>query len=158
MGRADTPITTLKIQILGLGSFLFALTACTTDLGTGQADALQLNSLDGDLLAWGTFSGRNDHVVSGRVELLELDGTHYLRLGSTFSLDGAPDPKVGFGRSDSYDTSTTFAPLASHNGEQTYRLPDGFELGSLNQATIWCDQFSVALGTADLATSGSVGR
>ena len=106
--------------------------------------------MEGAVLASGEFSGRNDHVVTGRVELIELEGAHYLRLDPGFTLDGAPDPKIGFGRSGNYDTSTTFTELASNAGEQTYRLPADFELGSLNEATIWCDQFSVALGTAGL--------
>lgn len=105
---------------------------------------------DARVVASGTFDGRNDHVVSGTVEVVESGGKMFVRLGSDFSLDGAPDPKIGFGRGGEYDTSTTFTELGPHTGASSYALPDGFALGDLGEAYIWCDQFSVALGVAEL--------
>lgn len=141
-----------------LHALLVALTvsfvaACSpSSSGAEQADpAVEVGNLDGaTVVASGSFSGRNDHVVTGALEVLELDGRMYVRLASDFTLDGAPDPKIGFGRSGEYDESTTFTPLKSHSGSQDYALPEGFQLGTLNEAYIWCEKFSVALGVAAL--------
>ncbi len=139
-----------RLHSLLLSPLLVLVAACSTETAPTAADASTGADITGDVLVSGTFSGRNDHVVTGGVELLVQDGVAYLRLGADFSLDGAPDPRIGFGRSGEYDTTTTFSELTSTTGEQTYRLPDGFELGSLNEATIWCGDFSVPLGTAPL--------
>ena len=139
----------MKHQLTGLilSPLLLVAAACSTESPTQLPDA---SAITGDVLASGTFSGRSDHIVTGGVQLFEQGGVAYLRLDSDFSLDGAPDPRIGFGRSGEYDTTTTFTDLREHTGEQIYRLPNGFELGSLNEATIWCDEFSVPLGTATL--------
>ncbi len=131
-------------------SLIAACTPASSEAETGNTAGAPM-ALDGaTIVASGAFSGRNDHVVTGALEVLELDGRMYVRLASDFSLDGAPDPKIGFGRSGEYDESTTFTPLTSHSGSQDYALPEGFELGTLNEAYIWCEKFSVALGVAGL--------
>ncbi len=133
-----------------LSLFVVLAAACSSSSSLPSPPSVLSESVTGQVISSGTFSGRNDHVVSGGVELIQQDGTTYLRLDSTFSLDGAPDPRIGFSRSGEYDTSTTFTGLERHSGEQIYRLPSDFQLGSLNEATIWCDDFSVVLGTAPL--------
>ena len=101
-------------------------------------------------VAEGSFSGMNDHVVTGSVKIVELNGRSFLRLEDSFTLDGAPDPKVGFGASGKYNQASTVSPLREHKGAQDYALPANFSLDGLNEAYIWCDQFSVGLGVAKL--------
>lgn len=141
----------MKHPIRGLliAPLLILAAACSSNSAKVPSALVELNP-GGDMIASGSFSGRNDHVVTGAVQIVNVDGAYFLRLGPGFTLDGAPDPRIGFGRSGEYDTTTTFTDLAEIKGEQTYRLPDGFELGTLNEATIWCDDFSVALGVAPL--------
>ena len=146
----------LSINSLILALIVSAIAACAPSSSAQEGEAspqakITMRSLEGaSVIAQGSFSGENDHVVTGTVQIVELEGQTYLRLDDTFTLDGAPDPKVGFGRSGKYDTATTISPLRNHSGAQDYPLPAGFQLGSLNEAYIWCEQFSVSLGVAKL--------
>lgn len=99
------------------------------------------------VLAQGEFEGRSDHVVTGQVRVVQTDSGYALELGEDFSLDGAPDPKLGFG-SDGFDNSTLLPPLASDTGAQSYELPADFDLAAYNEVWLWCVQFDVPLGYA----------
>ncbi len=101
-------------------------------------------------VASGSFSGRNDHIVTGGVQVMNADGKSYVVLADSFSLDGAPDPKIGFGTDGEYDKETTFTVLDNITGEQTYLIPSSVDTSAFNEVYIWCDQFSVALGIASL--------
>ena len=103
-----------------------------------------------DVIAAGTFEGASDHVTTGGVEVVKTDTGYLLKLQPDFSLDGAPDPKLGFGNDGEYDTATTFSPLNANNGAQTYELPASLDPTGYNEAYVWCEQFSVPLGIAKL--------
>lgn len=141
-----------SLPVLALVAIALLFAACSkTAPVSASVDTPAIISLeDAQVTHTGTFSGRSDHVVTGGVEILESGGDHFLRLAADFTLDGAPDPVVGFGRAGAYDEASTVAPLRSHGGEQVYDLPDGFELGTLDEAYIWCGDFSVPLGVAQL--------
>lgn len=64
--------------------------------------------------------------------------------------DGAPDPKVGFGRDGAYDKTSQLAPLGAKKGHQTYQLPASVDPAKYNEVYIWCEQYSVPLGVAKL--------
>ncbi|NOJ28474.1 MAG: hypothetical protein DA330_10745, partial [Nitrososphaera sp.] len=42
-------------------------------------------------------------------------------------------------------------PLKANIGNQNYEIPDGVDLEKYNTALVWCKQFSVLFGSADLA-------
>lgn len=103
-----------------------------------------------EIVASGSFVGQSDHITTGAVTIKRTADGVIVELGDDFSLDGAPDPKLGFG-SDGYDTSTTFAPLRSNTGSQVYQVPAGIDVSSYNEFYIWCEKFSVPLGVAKLS-------
>ena len=111
------------------------------DLPLGQA---------AEIIARGTLVGASDHVTTGLVEIVKDGDTHVVRLADDFSLDGAPDPKLGFGNDGTYDTSTTFAPLEKLTGAQVYTLPASIDPTVYGEFYVWCEQFSVPLGVATL--------
>ena len=74
------------------------------------------------IVSSGTFEGRSDHVVTGGVTVLNTDSGTIVVLESNFSLDGAPDPKLGFGK-NGYVPATKFSVLESKTGLQAYRVP-----------------------------------
>ena len=98
----------------------------------------------------GTFSGASGHSTSGSVTVTESAGTTTLQLGSDFSLDGAPDPWIGFGKDGRFVGATRFVELGSHDGAQTYMVPSSVDLDAVNEVYIWCHKFSVPLGVARL--------
>ena len=100
--------------------------------------------------AEGTFKGASGHKTSGTVTI-EQDGDGYIAiLQSNFNFDGAPDPKLGFGKNGSYDGSSKIAHLGKLNGLQVYKIPAGIDVGAYNEFYVWCEKYSVPLGVAKL--------
>ncbi|MEP1199829.1 DM13 domain-containing protein [Tateyamaria sp.] len=107
------------------------------------------NAADAGAVASGTFTGASDHITTGGVEVIKNDdGSHTVVLGADFSLDGAPDPRVGFGKDGKYDKATGMGLLKSLNGKQSFTVPAGVNPADYNQVYIWCLKFNVPLGVA----------
>lgn len=98
----------------------------------------------------GSFTGASNHVTSGGVAIVKTAQGLAVKLGPDFFLDGAPDPKVGFGANGSYVDGTLIGELASTKGEQLYPIPAGMDVSQFNEIYIWCEKFSVPLGVAQL--------
>ncbi len=94
----------------------------------------------------GTFEGASNHVTSGTVHVT----TDSIDFQDDFSFDGAPDPKIGFGKNGEFDTSTIVEPLKANNGAQSYSIPDSVDLKAYNEVYVWCEKYSVPLGVARL--------
>ena len=77
---------------------------------------------DEQVLASGKFRGKSGHAASGGVKVVKTADGIRVVLGPDFRFDGAPDPKLGFGK-NGYVKSTQFSALKSNSGEQTYRIP-----------------------------------
>ena len=102
------------------------------------------------VVASGTFAGASGHTTSGGVSVVRTDAGATVVLEQDFSLDSAPDPKVGFGRDGAYDTKAQLAPLGANKGQQTYPIPDSVDPEKYNEVYIWCEKYSVPLGVAKL--------
>ena len=137
---------------LAVVALLAALTAGCMETGGGaQAPAVPVAShqVTGLETATGSFVGASGHVTSGTASVFWTGSQWVVSLGSDFSQDGAPDPVVGLGNG-AYDPAAKLGPLQSNTGAQTYPLPAGLDIGDYLQVYIWCEQFSVPLGVADL--------
>ena len=102
------------------------------------------------LLRSGTFDGQSDHVTTGTVRIVGEGDRTVLIFGADFSLDGAPSPTIGFSLDGKFVDASEFSELKSLNGEQRNVLPVGLDSAEYDTVTIWCDQFSVPLGSAPL--------
>ena len=103
-----------------------------------------------DPFSSGTFTGASDHITTGSVEIVaNADGSHTIVLGDDFSLDGAPDQSLGFGK-DGFVKASEFAKLRDLTGQQIYELPQDLDPAAYNEFYVWCAEFSVPLGVADL--------
>lgn len=103
-----------------------------------------------DIIASGTFTGASSHVTTGSVSVVKTADGMSVVLGSDFSLDGAPDPKVGFGKSGRYDSKSQLAHLQANSGEQSYPIPASITVSDYDEIYIWCEKFSVPLGVAKI--------
>ena len=98
----------------------------------------------------GQFSGDSGHDTSGLVQIVAADGGYVLRLGADFVHDGtAPDATVGFGM-DGYAEAFNLGRLPKNEGAQDFALPAGFDPALINEVYIWCKQYSVSLGSAQV--------
>ncbi len=124
-------------SILSLAAFAIAL-------------AVAQSSLAGDVILRGQFEGRSSHKTSGVATVENSAGGTMVVLGEDFSFDGAPDPKVGFGRDGTYDESSQLQALKSKSGRQEYTVPSSIDPTRYNELYIWCQRYSVPLGVAKL--------
>lgn len=135
---------------------MVAAAALLTACGTGASDepwrssaaAPATHAITGQKTAVGNLAGANGHATGGEVAVFKTTAGYVVSLGSDFSLDGAPDPHVSFG--DATRASVTLAPLASNTGAQIYGVPAGVDVGQYRHVYIWCDEFDVSLGVAEL--------
>lgn len=90
-------------------------------------------------LVRGTF-GERSHPGEGTAVVLN-DGSdeRFLRFEDDFGIDNGPDLSVYLGR------------LLGNVGSQNYEIPVGLDLGEFDTVVIWCDRFSDAFTTVDLA-------
>ncbi len=107
------------------------------------------HAAENKLIGNGIFKGESGHQASGVVSVWDTDQGRVVVLGKDFAFDGAPDPKLGFGKG-SYVPSSKFSELRSNSGEQTYSLPASIDPGNFNQVWIWCEQYNVPLGVAEI--------
>ncbi len=104
-----------------------------------------------ETVATGEFTGKSDHITTGGVKVVKTaDGGAVIILDSDFSLDGAPDPRVGLGKDGKYDAASNMGVLQFISGLQMYRLPPTVDVDDYNEVYIWCTKFSVPLGVASL--------
>ncbi|MGF1528535.1 MAG: DM13 domain-containing protein [Candidatus Competibacterales bacterium] len=135
---------------VGLSIFLFVIAGCASTSSRAPDSAATFTHLvTGQETARGTFRGESDHVTTGHASVFRSRGQWVISLASDFSLDGAPDPKVGLGN-NGYRPESQLGELKQLNGAQVYVLPAGLDIGDYNQVWIWCEQFNVPLGVAEL--------
>ena len=82
-----------------------------------------------EVLAAGSFHGKSGHATTGGVRVLRTADGLVVELGPDFTFDGAPDPKLGFGR-DGYDADTKLGALRANSGAQRYAVPKSVDPGA----------------------------
>ena len=110
-----------------------------------------MSAMAGGANPHGTFTGASDHITTGGVKIIKTaNGGAVVILDSDFSLDGAPDPRVGFGKDGKYVAATDLGKLGNLTGVQVYIVPASVNVDDFNEVYIWCRKFSVPLGVASL--------
>lgn len=97
----------------------------------------------------GSFVGQSGHTTRGDVRIIKQSGKTFVVLSKNFFLDGAPDPKVAFGK-NGFVKGTIIGKLRKLTGEQRYSVPAALDIRNFNQVYIWCEKFAVPLGIASV--------
>lgn len=101
--------------------------------------------------AKGSFTGASDHITTGGVSIVKTaNGGAVVILDSNFSLDGAPDPRVGFGKDGKFVDASDLGALTQKEGLQVYIVPASVNVDDFNEVYIWCKKFAVPLGVASI--------
>ena len=98
----------------------------------------------------GTFAGASGHITTGEVQVVKTETGYEIRLLGNFTFDGAPDPRIGFGKNGKFADATDFEPLASNSGAQVYQVPAGIDPNEFTDVFVWCRRYAVPLGVASL--------
>lgn len=129
--------------------FLLALLACQED------DATPTKPIDDNfdtssatLIKGGMFMGVG-HTVSGTAAIYEKDGKHYVVL-EPFNSQNGPDLKIYLSQDQTINTYVNLGAMKSTTGKQTYVIPDNTTITNYDYVLVWCQQFSVLFGKAEM--------
>jgi uncharacterized protein YxeA len=106
-----------------------------------------------ELVASGRFVGTNDgiHNAEGQAKILKLaDGKQLLRFEDFKSTNG-PDLYVYLATDKSAQDYVSLGRLKANIGNQNYEIPDEVDLAKYDTALVWCKQFSVLFGSAEIS-------
>ena len=130
---------------IALLSFMLAALAVITPVHAAGKLAVQ-----GQAIAQGQFEGRNNHLVTGTVQIVETQDGLVALLSDDFVLDGAPDPQLAFGHNGRVDPRSVFTKLGKIRGQQAYRIPANIDPANFTEFYVHCVRFNVPLGVASL--------
>lgn len=102
--------------------------------------------------ALGIFVGVGDgiHNAEGTAKVLSLDDTQFLRL-EDFKATNGPDLHVYLATDEKATDYVDLGSLKANIGNQNYQIPEGTDLSKYDTALVWCKQFSVLFGHANLS-------
>ncbi len=129
---------------------LFALLSCEEENNTPT------KLIDDDFdptmatkLKMGDFVGVGGHSVSGMASTYEENGTKVVLL-EPFNSQNGPDLKVYLSKDLNAGSYINLGGLKSTTGKQTYTIPGNPDLDEYPYVLIWCQQFSVGFGRAEI--------
>ena len=102
----------------------------------------------------GSFIGAGDgfHNAEGLAKVIPLgDGNSVLRLENFKSTNG-PNVHLYLSTDKTASNFVDLGRLKANNGNQNYNIPHGTDLEKYHMALIWCKDFSVLFGSAELKT------
>ena len=102
----------------------------------------------------GMFVGVGDgiHDAKGTATVIPADTGNILRLEEFRSTNG-PDLYVYLSTDKGATEYVNLGRLKANMGNQNYDIPDGTDLSKYDTVLVWCQQFSVLFGSAELVSS-----
>jgi hypothetical protein len=117
-----------------------------------QQQQQQQSNLTSTKIRTGSFIGAGDgfHNAEGLSKIIPLgDGSTILRLENFKSTNG-PNVHVYLSTDKTASNFIDLGRLKANNGNQNYNIPNGTDLAKYSMVLIWCKDFSVLFGSAEL--------
>jgi hypothetical protein len=144
-----------NMVMIGAGQINNTINESTITLDTTkQRQQQQSNAITAPRIMIGSFVGAGDgfHNAEGLVRVIPLgDGHTILRLENFKSTNG-PNVHLYLATDKAASNFIDLGRLKANNGNQNYNIPSGTNLAKYNMALIWCKDFSVLFGSAQLKT------
>lgn len=135
-----------KLFILCLS---LAMIACTADNVTPTTPVNDtFDPSKATLLKQGALVGIG-HTVSGAASIYNDQGTFVILL-DPYSSQSGPDLKVYLSKDINASEYINTGKLKSTTGKQFYTVPGTPDISQYNFVHIWCEQFTVVFGRAEL--------
>jgi hypothetical protein len=101
----------------------------------------------------GKFIGVGDgiHDAQGKALVLPLEGGQSILRLEEFRSTNGPDLYVYLATDSSASDYVSLGRLKANIGNQNYDIPSGTDLSKYDNVLIWCKQFSVLFGSAELS-------
>jgi hypothetical protein len=129
--------------------FTFLIVSCSKDDNTDTTTANDPVITTGKVIAQGSLSGNMNYKVSGVAKAIEDNGVKSVRL-ENFSSTNGPDLKVYLAKDANAASFINLGNLKSTSGNQNYALTGSINLAEYKYILIWCQQFGVLFGSAQL--------
>ena len=102
--------------------------------------------------ASGNFVGVGDgiHSTEGTAKVLSTDNSKFLRF-EDFKATNGPDLHVYLATDEKATDYVDLGSLKANIGNQNYQIPEGTDLAKYDTVLVWCKQFSVLFGHAELS-------
>jgi hypothetical protein len=134
--------------ILSAVVFLVLLSSCKKEKASDEMINDPINP-NATVLVKGNFSGANNYTVTGMVEVVN-DNNQKRLVFKNFNSSSGPDLRVYLATSTGASTIISLGNLKSTNGQQVYDISGMPDFAQYKFALIWCQQFSVLFGSAEL--------
>lgn len=136
-------------QLIWLSALTFVF-SCSPEDATPTTPANDaFDEATATLLREGSWMGSGSHTVLGEARIYDDNGKKVLLL-SNFSSTNGPDLRVYLSTTTTASSFISLGRLKSTSGRQVYEIPDGTDLEQFTFALIWCQQFSVLFGSAEI--------
>jgi hypothetical protein len=89
------------------------------------------------------------HTVSGTASIYEKSGMKTVLL-DPFSSQNGPDLRVYLSKDEKATSYITLGKLKSTGGKQSYEVPDNPDVTDYKFVLVWCEEFKVLFGKAEL--------
>ncbi|MCU0446446.1 MAG: DM13 domain-containing protein [Microscillaceae bacterium] len=133
--------------IIGLGLLIMSLFACKKD---EPAPINETNDFSGQTLAYQAgFIGSGRYSISGNAKVYMQDAKRTL-LFENFKADNGPDLRVYLSKDLNASNFVDLGVLKSTSGNFTYQIGNQVNLSEQKFVLVWCRQFSVLFGYAEL--------
>ncbi len=100
------------------------------------------------VLKSGTLAGIG-HTVSGTVTIYKSASSKTVVL-DPFSSQNGPDLKVYLSKDINASSYLSLGALKSTSGKQSYEIPGNPDVTDYNYVMVWCEQFTVVFGRAEI--------
>jgi electron transfer DM13 len=137
-----------------IGAALVNSTTNENTLVPGAIKQQEQNNPTSAKIRTGSFVGAGDgfHNAEGLAKIIPLvDGSTILRLENFKSTNG-PNVHVYLSTDKTASNFVDLGRLKANNGNQNYIIPNGTDLAKYSSVLIWCKDFSVLFGSAELST------
>ena len=144
-----------KVKILGaviVGVIASAVVGYTTAPLFYDVTVNEEMPASASAIPMGTFVGVGDgiHDAQGDVFIINADdGSRFLRF-ENFRATNGPDLFVYLATNETANDFVNLGMLKGNIGNQNYMIPPGADLSTHDTVLIWCKQFSVLFGSAQL--------
>ncbi|MBL7870259.1 MAG: DM13 domain-containing protein [Cyclobacteriaceae bacterium] len=129
--------------------FITAMISCKEDDATPTAPINDsFDPTTATLLKSGSLAGIG-HTVSGTASLYEGTAKKIILL-DPFNSQNGPDLKVYLSKDINASSYISLGALKSTMGKQSYEVPGNPDVTDYNYVMIWCEQFTVVFGRAEI--------
>ena len=135
-------------QLFKLAIIFLLIASCSKDeTSTAIIDDPRVTT--GTVLAQGSLNGNMSYKVSGTAKLIEDNGVKSVRL-ENFSSSNGPDLKVYLAKDARASSFINLGNLKSVSGNQNYPISSMINNSEYKFILIWCQQFGVLFGSAEI--------